>query len=197
MADMVDQPGRIVGGDEHRFRAAVAQRRHRLRRLAEQALAHLVDILDIEAGEAQRAKAVDFREGLQEAQRIIDCDRPGLAQLLQQRRDRRQRERMADRLEEGMPAGQIVEGLDLQRHVASLFGFLLSGESGAGQAGNSFLKKAEIRCRLRLAETASSLTTQFSWMERRWPTKGLWPCQAFSTHLKATMVPKSGETSAT
>ena len=38
--------------------------------------------------------------------------------------------------------------------------------------------------------------SQFSWIERRWPMKGLWPCQASGAQRKATRVPASGGTSA-
>src|SRR3546814_13001946 len=95
---------------------------------------------------------------------------------------------MADRLEEGVAALGVAEGLDVECHERP--------SPRQAPKRRSFLVQAEQAWRRSPRFDTASSVGQLSWIERRCPTKGLWPCQAAAVPRKAASVQAPGGTSA-
>src|SRR3546814_9164407 len=81
---------------------------------------------------------------------------------------------MADRLEEGVAALGVAEGLDVEGHERP--------SPRQAPKRRSFLVQAEKAWRRSSRFSTASSVSQLSWIERRCPTKGLWPCQRSEEH---------------
>src|SRR3546814_1347850 len=96
------------------------------------------------------------------AERVVDCDRPGPEPLQQILRLARRQE-MADRLEEGVAALGVAEGLDVEGHERP--------SPRQAPKRRSFLVQAEKAWRRSSRFSTASSVSQLSWIERRCPTK--------------------------
>src|SRR3546814_8059539 len=92
-------------------------------------------------------------------------------------------------LEEGVAALGVAEGLDVEGHERP--------SPRQAPKRRSFLVQAEKAWRRSSRFSTASSVSQLSWIERRCPTKGLWPCQASGVQRKATSVPASGDRKST
>src|SRR3546814_17426877 len=75
----------------------------------------VLEVLHEDGGDIEAGEIVDLGEGAGVAERVVDRDRPG-RQLLQQLLRPARRQRVADRLEEGVAALGVAEGLDVEGH---------------------------------------------------------------------------------
>src|SRR3546814_16045980 len=87
---------------------------------------------------------------------------------------------MADRLEEGVAALGVAEGLDVEGHERP--------SPRQAPKRRSFLVQAEKAWRRSSRFSPASSVSQLSWIERRCPTKGLWPCQESGVQDRKSVV---------
>src|SRR3546814_1982764 len=126
--------------------------------LAENLAAQILEVLHVDGGDVERGEIVDLGKGMRVAERVVDCDRPGPEPLQQILRLAR-RQGMADRLEEGVAALGVAEGLDVEGHERP--------SPRQAPKRRSFLVQAEKAWRRSSRFSTASSVSQLSWIERR------------------------------
>ena len=113
---LADQPIGLEGGHQHRARPALRQRGDRRGGAPQHRGANARYILDVNAGDLDLRQSENLGEPFRCAIRIDDRDRRLPREPGQQRARRLGRMRVGQRFIQRVPAAEIVEGLDAQRH---------------------------------------------------------------------------------
>ncbi len=118
VADVVGGALRLESGDEDGARARFADLGHRLRRAAEHRTPDRRHVLDVAAGDVERGEIIEVGEPVDAAFGVVDRDFAA-AEPLQQRRHGTRRQRVRYRLEEGVAAPAVAEGLNPELHLSA------------------------------------------------------------------------------